>query len=226
MMDGRWPFVFGYDVAGEVIDVGSNVTQFKIGDRVLCFNFGVFGTAGPKSGAFQTHSIHKTPNVAKIPDSWSYIDASVLPLAAVTAAASLFPLFHLGLDYPCVPSAPSNGKILLVWGGSSSVGAVGIQMAVAAGYEVIATCGQGNVDFVKSLGVSQTFQYKSASVIDDIALFIKCSKKHYAGAFVACKNALNLFTLLWCPANWMYRSLQLSLPILSTTKRACLIMFE
>lgn len=53
-------------------------------------------------------------------------------------------------------------------GGASSVGSSAIQLAVAAGYEVITTASPKNFDYVKKLGASQVFDYKSPTVVSDL----------------------------------------------------------
>ena len=55
-----------------------------------------------------------------------------------------------------------------MWGGSTSVGSNAIQLAAAAGYEVITTASPRNFDYVKSLGAAQVFDYNSPSVMPDI----------------------------------------------------------
>ena len=69
-----------------------------------------------------------------------------------------------------VPSAAAQptGKTLLIWGGSTSVGSNAIQLAVAAGYEVITTCSPRNFAYVKQLGARQAFDYHSPTVVADI----------------------------------------------------------
>lgn len=182
------PFIAGFDIAGEIISVGSEVTKFKVGDKVIAFSPSFAGSLGAKSGAFQLESVVPYDVVAPLPDSWTFVEGCVIPAATGTAAAALFPKFNLGLDFPTVPAAKSNGKMVLVWGASSSVGAVGVLMLVQSGYEVLATCSPKNFDFVKSLGVSQVFDYNSTSVIDDLVKVIKPKQENYAGAFVATQD--------------------------------------
>ena len=73
-----------------------------------------------------------------------------------------------------------TGKTLLVWGGSTSVGSNTIQLAVAAGYEVITTASPKNFDYVKKLGASQAFDYRSKTVVGDLIHAFK--DKTIAGA--------------------------------------------
>lgn len=73
----------------------------------------------------------------------------------------------LALQYPSEAAKPT-GKTLLVWGGSTSVGSNAIQLAVAAGYEVVTTASPRNFAYVKELGASQAFDYNSKTVVQDV----------------------------------------------------------
>lgn len=152
-----WPVIVGYDVAGEVLEVGSGVQSHSVGDRVL-----VATTAG-----FQELVLAPAVAATKIPDSLSFEKAVVVGLSAATAAAGLYQKDNLGLDYPSLNPKP-NGKKLLVWGAGSSVAASVIQLATASGYEVIATCAPKHFEYAKRLGVSKVFDYNSPSLIDDV----------------------------------------------------------
>ncbi|KAK6384837.1 hypothetical protein LTS17_002400 [Exophiala oligosperma] len=165
----KYPAILGFDVSGEVVDVGKNVTRFRQGDRVV-------GSApatdekinSPAYGGFQLYTVLLSHMASPLPDTLSYEEASVIPLGLDTAACGLFQKNQLALQYPSVPTAKSTGKTLLVWGGSTSVGCNAIQIAVAAGYEVITTCSPRNFDLVKSLGAVQAFDYNSSTVVSDI----------------------------------------------------------
>ena len=163
----QYPAILGHDVAGEVAEVGSAVSRFQIGDRVVGHAVGT-ATNKASEGAFQEYSLVLAHMASHIPSSLSYDNAAVLPLGFSTAACGLFQKDHLALQHPSVPAAKSTGKTLLVWGGSTSVGSNGIQLAVAAGYEVITTASPKNFDYVKKLGASQVFDYNSKTVIDDL----------------------------------------------------------
>jgi NADPH:quinone reductase-like Zn-dependent oxidoreductase len=160
-----YPCILGSDVAGEVVEVGSAVSRFKIGDRVVGHAVGLTGRAS--DGAFQEYPVLLSHMASPIPSTLSYESAAVLPLGLSTAACGLFQKDYLALQYPSVPPKPT-GKALLVWGGSTSVGSNGIQLAVAAGYEVITTASPKNFDYVKKLGASQVFDYNSETVVEDL----------------------------------------------------------
>ncbi|KAL3417688.1 zinc-binding dehydrogenase [Phlyctema vagabunda] len=160
-----YPTIPAYDVSGVIAEVGSGVTQFKVGDRVLGMSLGLLSSAA--EGACQEYVVVKANLACKIPDSLSHESASVLPLTLCTAACGMFQKDFLALNYPSHSPEPT-GETLLVWGGSTSVGINAIQLAVAAGYEVIATASPKNFDFVKKHGASAAFDYNSPTVVEDI----------------------------------------------------------
>ncbi len=162
------PFILGSDLAGEVVAVGSAITRFKPGDRVLAHAVGTDKKRNRSAeGAFQAYTVVLAHMAAPIPDSLPFESAAVLPLALSTAACGLFQTDQLALQHPSLSVTPT-GKTLLVWGGSTSVGSNAIQLAVAAGYEVITTASTKNFNYVRELGASQVFDYNSPTVVPDI----------------------------------------------------------
>ena len=98
-----------------------------------------------------------------------------MPLALSTAASGLFEQDCLALERPsATPGA--NGKTLLIWGGSTSVGSNAIQLAAAAGYDVITTASRRNFAYVTKLGARQAFDYNSKSVVADIVKALRGRK--------------------------------------------------
>lgn len=177
----KLPFVMGSDVAGEVVEVGSNVTRFAIGDRVVGMAAGMDRRSNKSSeGGFQTYTVLRETVTAAIPDTISYEQACVIPLGLSTAACGLFGKDYLALPPP-TPDPESTGKTVLIWGGSSSVGCNAIQLACAAGYEVITTASPRNHALLRKLGASRVFDYKSPSVVEDIVKALENST--VAGAF-------------------------------------------
>lgn len=156
------------DVSGEVVEVGPGVTRFKVGDRVVGYANGTDQKYNsPAHGGFQVYTVLLVNAASQIPHTLSYESAVVLPLGLSTAASGLFQKDQLGLQLPSASPKPT-GKTLLVWGGSTSVGSNAIQLAVAAGYEVITTCSPKNFGYVKKLGASEAFDYNSKTVVNDL----------------------------------------------------------
>ncbi len=164
----KYPLVLGWDVAGEVVAVGEEVTRFRVGDRVVGLAVGQDKAVNDSAeDAFQNYVLLREHMAAPLPPALMYEDAAVLPLAVSTAASGLFQTDYLALDHPN-GSAQGTGKTLLVWGGSTSVGSNAIQLAVAAGYEVFTTASPRNHDYVRELGAVQAFDYRAPSVVSDI----------------------------------------------------------
>jgi NADPH:quinone reductase-like Zn-dependent oxidoreductase len=180
----RWlphPAVLGEDVAGEVEEVGPGVTRFAVGDRVVAYAVGMEkGRRHAAEGGFQSRVVVRTDLTAPIPAAMRFEDAAVLPLGISTAASGLFGAGQLGLRTPDA-TTPATGETVVVWGGSTSVGVNAIQLAVAAGYDVVTTASPSNHELVRSLGASRAFDYRSPTAVRDIVADIAASGRKVAG---------------------------------------------
>ncbi|KAJ5306024.1 hypothetical protein N7508_005039 [Penicillium antarcticum] len=175
----RCPFVIGNDLAGEVVEVGEKVTGFKLGDRVLAHAISMDPTINKSShGAFQEYTVVHAKLTSVIPDALCYEEACVLPLGLSTAATALFQTDFLALDHPTAlgKSTRSTVKTVIIWGGSTSVGSNAIQLASAAGYDVITTASPKNFEYVKALGATNVFDYNSKSAVADILNALRTKK--------------------------------------------------
>lgn len=111
----------GLEISGEVVEVGDDVKQFSLGDKV-------YALVG--SGAFADYCLAYESLTAKIPSEWDYLHASALPEALITVHATVFSLGNL-----------QSGQNLLVHGAGSGIGSLAIQMANQSGGHVITTAG-------------------------------------------------------------------------------------
>ncbi|KAG0649801.1 Trans-enoyl reductase [Hyphodiscus hymeniophilus] len=183
-----YPNILGRDVAGEIVEVGPDVTRLKVGQRVIAHTLSR-ATGDPKHGGFQLYTTAHEITVSPIPDSLPYSQAVVLPLAVSTAAAGLYQKDFLALPYPTV-NPTSTGKSILIWGGSSSVGSTAIQLAVASGVDVVSTASKRNLEYVKALGAKHVFDYSDTSVVEHIIAALNGTK--FAGAYDAISSAETL----------------------------------
>ncbi|KAK4497253.1 hypothetical protein PRZ48_011703 [Zasmidium cellare] len=181
-----WPVVLGEDVAGVVHEVGSNVTKFKRGDRVVAHCV-CLATNKPDDGGFQLFLRAPASLAAKVPDNVSLTQACVLPTALDTAGHGLYDSIDkgfLGLDYPGL-SVPPSDRIVLVCGASSSTGTLAVQLATASGAKVIAVASKHNLDFARSLGATKALDYTTPSIVYDVVEAIRSSPESFAGVFDA-----------------------------------------
>ncbi len=132
----------GSDLAGTVVRVGSNITDFKPGDIV-------FGAIG--SGAFASFSTARETSIALAPDGVSLEDAAATPLAGTTALQGLRDVGGL-----------RAGQRVVVNGASGGVGTFAVQIAKALGAEVAAVCSTDKVEMVTSLGADRVIDYRSS----------------------------------------------------------------
>lgn len=167
-----YPAILGHDVAGEVAEVGPNVTRFKKGDRVMGNAIGMV-TKQHRDNGFQSYTILQTKLASALPDNIAMENAVVIPLGCSTAAAGLFQHEFLDLQFPTEPRQRDTGKTILIWGGASSVGSNAIQLAVAAGYDVVTTASSKNFQYVKQLGATEAFDYKGPDVQNDLLEYLR-----------------------------------------------------
>ncbi|KKK15757.1 hypothetical protein P175DRAFT_0470843 [Aspergillus ochraceoroseus IBT 24754] len=170
----EYPFTLGFDIAGEVVEVGQSVTRFAVGDRVVAYAPGLGKNIHDQAqSAFQLYTAVPEQTASKIPDSLPYEKAAVLPLGIMTAGASLFDEKQLNLAAPRPVKPELKGETVIIWGGSTSVGLNAVQLAVAAGYEVFTTCSPRNFPLLERLGAARVFDYNSPTIVHDIVTAMK-----------------------------------------------------
>ena len=194
-----YPMVLGVDVAGTVVEVGPDVTRFKVGDRVAGSAASVAKESNSAAeGAFQLYTVMREHLVAPIPDHVTDEQAAVLGLGISTAAYGLFHKDYLGLDLPQVPPPPSlqpgkkHSRAIIVTGGASSVGSCAVQLAASAGYEVLSTSSPKNFAYVKGLGASHVFDYNSKTLVVDLVQALE--GRELAGAYTVGADANRVCT--------------------------------
>lgn len=178
----RWldyPVVLGEDVAGTVVAVGEGAPRFAVGDRVVAYATGLEkGRDHVSGGGFQHLVAVDEALAAPLPDEVVFEDTVVLPLALSTAAAALFEQSQLGLDHTRLDraapdpettvGAPRGDEIVVVWGGTTSVGSNAIQLARASGYRVVTTASARHHDSLRALGAEAVFDYHDADVVSSV----------------------------------------------------------
>nr|ACN28796.1 unknown [Zea mays] len=143
----------GFDLAGEVVELGAGVSSFKPGDKVIAINF-------PNGGGLAEYAVASASRTAARPPEVSAVEGVCVPIAAVTALGSLRTAgVTVTLDDPA--RAPATPKNVLVTAASGAVGHFAVQLARMGGHNVTATCGARNLGLVRSLGADEALDYKT-----------------------------------------------------------------
>lgn len=163
----KYPGILGSNCAGVVDKLGAGVTKVVVGDRVAAGLNNYANGGDPARASHQRYTIAEEYEVVKIGDTISFPDA--IARNTQTPANALFK--GLGLEYPSVDPpeqhSPRN-KTILIWGGSSAMGAVSICYAKQAGYTVITTCSSHNAEFVKGLGADYVYDRHDSELVPKI----------------------------------------------------------
>ncbi len=175
IMPVKFPAIPGFDLAGEVIDVGAAVTQFRIGDRIYaCQDIKQLGTAAE-------YTVVEEHLAALIPEGLSAGEAAGIPLAGLTALQGLRNCGGL-----------NAGEHVLIVGGSGGVGHYALQIAKAMDTNVTAVCSTGNVEMVRDLGADTVIDYnKQTDFATDIKydVVLDCVVKSPYKSFAAVMQA-------------------------------------
>lgn len=139
--------ILGHEFAGTVEEVGSQITKFKVGDEV-------FGTTTMlKSGSHAQYicmpQSWKRGVVTHKPEGLSFDQAAAIPVGGMTAM------------YLLEKAKIEDGRKVLVYGASGSVGTYAVQLAKHYGAHVTGVCSTQNLEMVLSLGADTVIDYKN-----------------------------------------------------------------
>lgn len=138
----------GMECAGDVLAVGSGVTGFAPGDRVLAFT----------PAGFADRVVTDAAACARLPESMDYAAAATLPTTFFTVH---YAFQHLARLQP--------GERVLIHGAAGGVGIAAIQIATLMGAEIYVTAGsERKRDFLRLLGLTNIYDSRSLSFVDDV----------------------------------------------------------
>jgi len=143
------PAVIGYENVGRIKELGENVTEFSVGDRVLAFT---------RFGGYADHIISPTMAVAKISEQLSVGEATALATQYITAyfAAEETVSLH-------------EGDHVLIHAAAGGVGTALIQLLKRKGCVIFGTAGsQEKLDYLKSIGVDYPINYRKVDYLEEI----------------------------------------------------------
>lgn len=133
----------GYTCSGVVEELGSDVNNFEVGDKVYAIN-------GLKSGCYAEYvCVNANKSIVKKPDNISFNDAVSVPFGAMSA-----------LHILRTTTINKNDEVL-IYGATGSVGSYGVQLAKYFGANVTAVCSKKNFEIIKSVGADYVIDYKT-----------------------------------------------------------------
>jgi NADPH:quinone reductase-like Zn-dependent oxidoreductase len=146
-----FPLIPGWDVSGEIEEVGRDIKNFRKGDEV-------YSRPDPtKNGTYAEYVVGKANLVNRKPKCISHERAAGVPLAGLTAWQALFDHGKLQQDQKVLIHAASGG-----------VGTFAVQFAKWKGAYVIGTTSKENINFVKQLGADEVIDYKKEKFEDKL----------------------------------------------------------
>ena len=132
----------GLEVSGEIIEIGADVKDKKVGDKVCALIVG---------GGYAEYVVVESSHCLSVPEGISLIEAAAIPETVFTV---WFNVFHLG--------KLQSGEKLLIHGGTSGIGTMGLQMAKAWGCETYTTAGNNEkIEFLQKMNVDKVINYKN-----------------------------------------------------------------
>lgn len=141
--------IMGLEVSGTVVDVGEDIRRFKAGDKVCALVHG---------GGYASHAIAREDHTFLLPGGLTTRDGAALPEALLTVWHNVFNLGNL-----------QPGSTLLIHGGSSGIGTMGVQMGLAFGARVVATAGgEQKCQRVRELGAEFVADYRAGDLAQQI----------------------------------------------------------
>lgn len=134
----------GLDVAGTVVEIGPNVTRFKVGDAVY----------GIAQGSFAEYARAREDKLAPKPSNLTFAQAAASGVSGLTALQG------------CDAGQITKGQRVLIVGASGGVGSFAVQIAKALGAEVTGVCTSTKVEMVRSLGADHVIDYTKHDFAD------------------------------------------------------------
>ncbi len=139
--------ILGLEIAGEIVGLGTGVTDFQIGDRVCALANG---------GGYAEYCAVPASQALPFPKGYDAVKAAALPETFFTVWANLFQMAGL-----------TEGETVLIHGGSSGIGTTAIQLAKAFGANVFTTAGSAEkCAACMDLGATRAINYKAEDFVE------------------------------------------------------------
>ncbi len=180
----NFPHLLGGDITGIIEETGKEVKNFKPGNRVvawpiiacgkcewclkgkygLCFNWNYFGMH--RKGSYAEYAAVPENSLVKIRENVSFDEAACLPVAGLTAYHALVGVGNM-----------KKGDSFFIWGGTSGLGIIAVQIAKHLGATIFATAGnEYKIEMLRNMGVDHVFNHYTDDNIHEEVLNITNNK--------------------------------------------------
>ncbi len=177
-----FPCPIGFDVAGIVVERGSNVTHLKVGDEVYS------RVPSESPGTFAEYIAVDSDVVCLKPSNLNFSESASLPLVGLTTIQSFD------------KASLKSGNKVLIHAGSGGIGTFAIQYAKSKGAYVYTTTSTKNVEWVKELGADRVIDYKTENylnIVNNIDIVYETLGGNYTiDAFKVIKNGGKVVSLI------------------------------
>ena len=142
--------IVGFDFSGEIVNVGVNESDFKVGDEVFGLNYQFLPIGvGKFGGTLQEFALVPLHEIWQKPKSLTHVEAAALPLVGLTCLQAF------------EQHGIKQGDRLLVIGASGGVGHVATGIASRKGVNVTGICSTSKVEFVQKMGAAKVVDYRA-----------------------------------------------------------------
>jgi len=145
------PLTLGSDLSGEIVAMGSDVAELRVGDQV-------YGVTNPQFvGAYAEYAVASAGMVSNKPTSLTHVEAASVPVVAVTAWQALFDHAQL-----------KAGQTVVIHGAAGNVGSYAVQLAHHAGVQTVVTASTGDISVVRDLGANRVVDYRTQRFEEEV----------------------------------------------------------
>jgi NADPH:quinone reductase-like Zn-dependent oxidoreductase len=145
------PLILGSDLSGEIVAIGSGVSELRVGDQV-------YGVTNPQFvGAYAEYALASAGMISNKPTSLTHVEAASVPVVSVTAWQALFDHAQL-----------KAGQTVVIHGAAGNVGSYAVQFARRAGLQTIATVSTGDISLVRDLGANTVIDYRTKRFEEEV----------------------------------------------------------
>lgn len=148
--NAAFPYPIGTEASGVIVDMGSKVAEFEVGDAVVLTSL-----LSPKGGPWAQFAVVPERSLIRLPEKLSFVEGAAIPIAGDAALESMKAL------------SLKRGDSLFIAGASGAIGTLVIQLAVVRGIRVAGSASSRNHEYMRTLGADKAVDYSDPHTWSD-----------------------------------------------------------